>query len=108
MVSGNSMRSGMMARWLSLQRYHAAVRDPRQVGHIAVPSGEVVEREVAQVRVPTRTRHDLHHLDGRGQEILELPGRTLDFEPGAQVGLLRGDPDRAVVGVAGTHADAAD
>ena len=64
--------------------------------------------EVAEVTVTARPGQHLHQLDRGAQEPVEPVRRLVDRQPGPQVRLLGGDADRAVVGVARPHAEAAD
>ena len=86
----------------------AAVGDAREAGNVFLPGHEIVGHEFAQMRMPAGARHDLHQLDARLEEVGEPPGRLLDLDPRGEMRLLRRDADRAVVGVAGAHAEAAD
>lgn len=54
------------------------------------------------------TREDLHELGAGVEEVAETGGGRGDFQALAKVVLLGGDADRAMVGVAGAHGDAAD
>ena len=65
-------------------------------------------QRLRELIVPARAREHLHELDRRVQEPREPLRRFVDRQPRAEVRLLRRDADRAVVGVARAHAEAAD
>ena len=86
----------------------AAEGDAAEVSHLVIERREVGHREIAQRPVPAGTGEHLHQLDRRLEEPAQPGRRVVDDQPGPQPWLLRGDADRAVVGVAGPHAQAAD
>ena len=58
--------------------------------------------------MPGCARHHRHELDRRGKETRKAFCREVDRQSRPQVFLLGRDADRAVVRVAGAHAEAAD
>ena len=65
-------------------------------------------QKLRELVVPARAGEHLHELDRRVQEARQSLRRLVDRQACAQVRLLRRDADRAVVGVARAHAQAAD
>lgn len=82
--------------------------DTREGGEIAVPAGQVVLVELAQVVVPAGTGHDLHQFGAGLKEVGQPPGGDIDFQALAQFRLLGGDARGAEVGVADSGSDTAD
>ena len=82
---------------------------PASVGHVAVEGREVVEAELRERgRGRTRAPAPASARPSRAGSARAVATASSTGQPGAQVRLLRRDADRAVVGVAGAHAEAAD
>ena len=86
-----------------------AVGDAGEVGHVPVEGGEVGRGELVRGGEWPQARAStcMSSTDARRNRSSRCGG-LVDGQPGPQVRLLGGDADRAVVGVAGPHAEAAD
>ena len=109
--SGSSSSSATLCHTSRRRRVRHATPpygDAGERGHVAVEGGEVVDAELREVVVAARAGEHLHELDVARRKRASRCDASSTGQPRAQVRLLRRDADRAVVGVARAHAEAAD
>ena len=89
-------------------RRNTAISDTRQMRHLSIPRGQVIDAEFVQVIVATGSGHDLHQFRCGAEKIIQLLRSFFDFQALTQMRLLCCDTDGAVIGVTGAHSQTTD
>jgi hypothetical protein len=91
----------------SIER-NTTIGNAGEVRHVSLPGGQIVDTEAIDMLMTTGAGHDFYQVIGGTKEIVETLGAALDDQSLAQVRLLGGDTNRAIIGIAGAHAETAD